>query len=366
MTGTFGRERAPERACLKAAEWPPLDRALWQAAIEPGDLLEPGGARLRYAAISNRKVERGYGRWLTYLAEIGELDGEPAPGARVTRERAVRYVRALEGYGNSTRTILARLQELYEAALVMDPRQDWQWMRRIASTVRARHLPARDKRLKMAGDEELVELGLKLMEGAGGQSTDRLRALAFRDGLLIALLALRPAMRRRNIAALEIGRHLRRLGEGWAVCFEEDETKTGVALEFPWPEILVPELKRWLEDWRPVLLGLTGRWTRPAGAALWISSHGSPMTQQAIYDRIVERTRAAFGKGISPHLFRDCAATTLAHADPKHVGIAAPLLGHRSFATTERYYLQAQMGEASRRLQDDLLQLRRRSRDETA
>ncbi len=141
---------------------------------------------------------------------------------------AVDYVRALEGYGNSTRTILARLQELYEAALVMDPRQDWQWIRRIASIVRARHVPARDKRLKMVCDEELVELGLNLMAGAGGQHTERLRALAFRDGLLIALLALRPAMRRRNIAALQIGRHLRRLGSGWSVTFDEDETKTGI------------------------------------------------------------------------------------------------------------------------------------------
>jgi integrase/recombinase XerD len=149
------------------------------------------------------------------------------------------------------------------------------------------------------------------------------------------------------------------------VCFEEDETKTGVPLEFPWPEILRPPLEDWLARWRPLLLRLTGRWTRPAGEALWISSHGSAMTQQAIYDRIVARTRAAFGKGINSHLFRDCAATTLAHADPKHVGIAAPLLGHRSFATTERYYLQARMGEASRRLQHALLGLRRRDPDHT-
>ncbi len=141
--------------------------------------------------------------------------------------------------------------------------------------------------------------------------------------------------------------------------------RPGSPLEFPWPEILVPEIERWLTHWRPLLLGLTGRWTRPAGEALWISAHGSPMTQQTIYDRIVERTRAAFGKGINPHLFRDCAATTLAYADPKHVGVAAPLLGHRSFATTEHYYLQARMGEASQRLQQALLDLRHPRKDDT-
>src|SRR5262249_23031305 len=131
-------------------------------------------------------------------------------------------------------------------------------------------------------------------------------------------------------------------------------------LEFPWPEFLLPALERWLKHWRPVLLGLTGRWARPAGNALWISANGSPLTQQSIYDRIIRRTRFALGKGINPHLFRDCAATTLAYADPGHVGIAASLLGHRRFATTERYYLRAQMSEASRRLQQDLLSIRHR------
>ena len=47
MTGTFGRERAPERACLKAAEWPARDRLIWEEALRPGDPLEPGGERSR-------------------------------------------------------------------------------------------------------------------------------------------------------------------------------------------------------------------------------------------------------------------------------------------------------------------------------
>jgi integrase len=360
MTGPFGRERAPERACLREREWPAHDRALWKAALRAGDLLEPGGIRNRYAPISNRKVERGYGRWLTYLATTGQLHLDETPDDRITRDRVAAYVDALEALGNGTYTILARLQELYEAALVMNANRDWSWIRRIASKIRARHTLVRDKRTKMIGDEELVDLGLKLMQATEKQNTDRLRAITYRDGLLIALLAIRPAMRRRNIAAMEIARHLQRMGSTWILAFTADETKTGVALEFPWPEFLVPALERWLADWRPILLGLTGRWARPAGNALWISSHGSPMTQQSIYDRIVKRTHAAFGRGINPHLFRDCAATTLAYADPKHVGIAATLLGHRSFATTERYYLRARMGEASRQLQQDVLNIRHR------
>jgi integrase len=72
------------------------------------------------------------------------------------------------------------------------------------------------------------------------------------------------------------------------------------------------------------------------------------MTEMALYDRIRLRTKEAFGTAINPHLFRDAAATTMAIADPEHVRISAPLLGHRTFATTERYYQQATGYEAQR------------------
>jgi integrase len=56
--------------------------------------------------------------------------------------------------------------------------------------------------------------------------------------------------------------------------------------------------------------------------------------------------------------FRDCAATSIAIEDPKHVRIASQILGHRSTATTERYYNQARAIDAARRYQDFLLTLR--------
>ena len=363
MSGAFhGRGRSPERACRKLKDWPQTDRRLWEAALQPGDPLEPGGARARYAAISNRKVERGYGRWLTWLAGQDALDPAVAPADRITRERVGAYVNDLERLGNGTQTVLARLQELYEAAFVMEPGRDWQWIRRIASKIRARHVPVRDKRTRIIGNDELYGLGLRLMSEAETESTDRLRTIAFRDGLIIALLALRPMMRRRNLAALKLDRHIRRIGSTWIVSIPESETKTGAPMEFPWPESLVGALEQWLQRWRPHLLCLKNRWTRPAGNALWISSHGSPMCQQAIYDRLVERTRAAFGKAINPHLFRDCAATTLAIVDPEHVRLAAPLLGHRTFSTTERHYLQANMIQASHQWQQEILRLRKGGR----
>ena len=78
----------------------------------------------------------------------------------------------------------------------------------------------------------------------------------------------------------------------------------------------------------------------------------------ALYDIIRKRTREAFGKSLNPHLFRNAAATTLAIHDPAHVRLAAPLLGHRDFATTEQYYLQAHSLEAHRNFTDAVAELR--------
>ena len=72
------------------------------------------------------------------------------------------------------------------------------------------------------------------------------------------------------------------------------------------------------------------------------------MSAMQIYNRIRKHTREAFGSAINPHLFRDAAATTLAIADPENIRVAAPLLGHRTFTTTERYYQQAKSFEAHR------------------
>jgi integrase len=164
---------------------------------------------------------------------------------------------------------------------------------------------------------------------------------------MIALLALVP-LRRRNMAGLRLDQNLIELGDSWLIALDARETKTRSAFEVIWPDELLDALAIYLALHRPLLASLLGRWSKPIDNALWVSSDGSPMTEIAIYDRIRKHTKEAFGVAINPHLFRDAAATTLAIEDPEHVRIAAPLLGHRTFTTTERYYQQAQSFHAHR------------------
>jgi site-specific recombinase XerD len=172
-------------------------------------------------------------------------------------------------------------------------------------------------------------------------------AIQYRDGLMMAFLAVVP-LRRGNLVDLVLGRSLVRHGQRYVVALETSETKNGAPLEMLWPVQLAEPLEQYLTTWRPVLARRTGRWTRDAAGALWISKDGSPMTEMAIYDRIRARTREAFGEAINPHAFRHAAATTVAIADPANVRVAAPLLGHRTLTTTEKYYQQASAQEAHR------------------
>ena len=171
--------------------------------------------------------------------------------------------------------------------------------------------------------------------------------VAFRDGLIIAFLSMHP-IRRRNLADFKLGRNLIRQRDGFMVVFSGREMKTGAPLENQLAEVLVERMIAYLDVWRPLLAKRIGRWKRDLDDAVWVSANGSPMSQEALSTHIEERTREAFGKAINPHAFRDAAATTLAIADPARVRVAAPLLGHRSLATTEKHYIQATGLESQR------------------
>ena len=85
---------------------------------------------------------------------------------------------------------------------------------------------------------------------------------------------------------------------------------------------------------------------------------GSIMTEIAIYFRIMKLTRAKFGHVVNMHLFRDCAATSIATEDPGHVLITKSVLDHATLRTSERNYNHARSREAMRRHQAPILRLR--------
>jgi hypothetical protein len=112
-----------DRRGMPLAEWPHADREAWQAALTPGDVVDEGGIRARYAPATNRKLVKNYSRWLTWLSRRGLLDEHTPPGERITLERVKAFVADMAKI-NATGTILARLQALYEMAKVLDGGRD--------------------------------------------------------------------------------------------------------------------------------------------------------------------------------------------------------------------------------------------------
>jgi integrase/recombinase XerD len=345
------------RRSKKLNEWPESDQALWRGALLPGGLFEDGGARAAYSELSNRAVVSGYGRWLTWLERQGLLNSGLTPDQRITPSRVSAFINDLEKF-NATQSLLNRLQELRAAARVMAPHQDWSWINRIASTIRARHCPARPKRERLVPLNVLFDLGLKLIERAesaksAGRRAILHRAILHRDGLIVGLLAARQP-RLRNLAGLVMDQTLIRHGTQWWIQIPAVESKNRQPIEKPWPEQLIAPLETYLTCHRQVLLELR-QGSQPSERALWLSFLGSQMTMAGIYGIVIARTRDVLGRAVNPHLFRDCAVTSLAIEDPGHIGLAACLLGHRSGTTTERYYNQARGIEATRLMQKYLL-----------
>ena len=74
---------------------------------------------------------------------------------------------------------------------------------------------------------------------------------------------------------------------------------------------------------------------------LWVSFDGSSTAEIAIHDRIREHTGEFLGQAINPHLFRDAATTTLAIADPEHVGVCGAASWPQNLHDDRKDYQQA-------------------------
>ena len=133
----------------------------------------------------------------------------------------------------------------------MVPGYDVSLLRHASQTLKARAKPVRDKRARYVHPMRLLQLGLDLMEGAEDQPGRRgvRRASRYRDGLIIAFLAA-FGPRRRNITVMEIGVHLIKMGDIYAIRLEGHEMKGHRPYEASLPELLTPYIDRYLDDWR--------------------------------------------------------------------------------------------------------------------
>jgi integrase/recombinase XerD len=339
---------------LKLADWPAADQKAWGAARRADDPLEDPGLAAHWAANTADQTALAYGHWLAWLISEGELDPDAVPAGRVTLDRARRYLDWLR-LALASSTVATMITRLHSMASALTPGAELGWLLAGATRLRRRAVPVKSKLPRLVESDRLLEAGMAMMaEATDRPLSPRTRALRYRDGLLIAFLALRP-VRLANLAAMSLDRHLEFNEEGVWVRFAAAEVKNRRPLEFPWPTILLAPLRTYLEVHRPVLL---------EGAdtpILWLGRLG-PLSLKGVQQAVPAAVKRELGIAIPPHFFRDCAATTVATRDPEHARIIASILGHARQETAERYYNHARTLTAGRALQEIVRRHRERGR----
>ena len=334
--------RDPSRRCLPYANWPAIDRRLWEKAIEDDGAPFDQGPAARWRPSTRHLVMSCYGRWLNFLALCGGLESCKAPAARLDHRLVYEYVDELRQKVRDY-TVVVRIEGLVSMIRALQPDAKIGWLRRLASDLNRTAQSRKPRRNRIKPSAELYGLGRDLMieanrsHGAGSVTN----SIKYRDGLMIAFLAARP-LRVSTFAGLQLERHILQSGRAFWLDIPGELTKTGHPIDMPLPADLTPYLRCYIDHHRKVLL-------REAGLDyLWISRLGTPLTSNSILIRVSKWTREAFGIPISPHLIRACAVTSVATQDPGRIGISQALLGHRSMATTTAVYNLASCMEAAK------------------
>ena len=233
---------------------PPAIARSGPRASNPKACSTPPALAPHWSERSQRKTAGGYGYWLSWLQAQGGCDPNLDPAERVTPDRVAAYVAELRAQ-RADYTVLCRIQELFDALRVLAPDKDWNWLAQVYRNLRAVTQPARDKLSRLKPIDELAALGERFMDEAEAAPdwSARRRAVHFRDGLMIAVLAYRP-VRIKNLAAMRLGQQLKKISGNWWILFAAEETKSHRAYEALFPQALLPRLQRYLDYHRHVLL----------------------------------------------------------------------------------------------------------------
>ena len=333
-----------KRLYLPLDEWPDRDRQAFLSARQPAELFASDGRASHWEPDTVLSAVKGYGYWLRYLQDSRQLHPETRPSQRASAPALAGYVRSLKERRLAPRSLTTRVTALVQAMRVIDPQGDLQLLRRLLNNLRRNRTTTRDKRKRLRGPGEMFNAGLARMERCRAEAPYSKKAAAvFGDGLMMAMLAVKP-VRRRNVAGTKLGRNLIKLPVGvyrWQ--FTAEETKTHQPISADLPRILSLFIDYWLEKVRPILL---------AGAtsdALWITVKGTGIATDTVYSRFCRATQEELGVRINPHLMRDIVATGIAIAMPEDVAIIPMILDHLKSDTAMEHYNLADSLSASTR-----------------
>jgi len=331
---------------LSFANWPAADRGRWEAAFKIADRFDESSYGAHLAPATGKARRESYGRFLGFISGIHPDRLTAPPEARIDRSSLAEYINWRRRSGEAT-SLAADLGHLRDALKLICPNNDWSWLLAITKRMAAA-APGKSGKYHLITSDRLYLLGIELMDSAiadagAAQRTAKAHAFRYRDGLVIALLALIP-LRSRTLTALRIGRHLIKTGDSWSLDIPAADTKTRRALDFPISREMSARIDLYLEQFRSRIPGANKH------SGLWPSNQSRPMCANGIYLAVRKRTEKALGFGVNLHRFRHAAASFWSSQDPVNVRGVKDVLGQASFGTTQKHYIMAQSRLAGRAL----------------
>lgn len=343
---------------LPFSEWATDEQKAWLSAKAPGNVFDGRGPAAAWSHHTKKKVELTVGRFLKWLL-VGRRVEKPGVPSSLDRATLQAYLAFLQPRVSPV-SVHMYINDLRRYTRASWPEADRSVLNTLERNLRWRATPSRNKRAKIVDLNTLVDLGRDLQDiGRAQIHAHPVRgAILVRDGMAISLLALRP-LRIRAFGSLQIGHHLKQIGDEWFILIRPDLSKTMQHWEGPFPNVLRADLEYYMEVARPTLLTYQSRrpWVKEkakAGSELWVGRNGQALPYKALGAAIAKRTKERFGVRIGPHMFRDCAATYVAIHSGKDVGTIKSILGHSTLRTAEQYYNQASQYDAARKYHDTM------------
>ena len=332
---------------LSVPQWPAPVRTRWLEATAEGDVLFEKGVASHWRAKTHHTNAQAFGQFIRFMMERRLLQSEDL-SPDCLKEPALRmFVDQLRCRIAPT-SVLSVLRRISAVLRLLYPHLD-RGLLKLAISRLDHATKANGKPLpELPSPDELLRVGFDLMSGWQERAVHdrRINAAEYRNGLIIAFLALCP-IRLGNLAQMQIGQHIDLARRPIRVSFEDFEVKGRKMLVFDWPKELEDRLEFYLSDIRPLLVH-----HRRVLRAMWPSLHNRPMTESGIYTAIAEATRSRLGYKVTPHIFRDSAATFISELVPERAHLAAGVLQHASFKTTRAHYIRGQQHNAVRRYRD--------------
>jgi integrase/recombinase XerD len=344
---------------LPLADWPARDRRRWQALLCRDNRSVGRPEWPHWSPVRTEAIQGSYARWLKWLSihhsEILSL----SPGARMRMHIVQEYIED-QRQRIADISLVSTLYNISIATEFLDRRHQRDWMKPVLTILRRAKPCRRRKAERIVPPQDLLDFGIDLMRSNRKAGTlDRTRAIRYRDGLIIALLAMRP-LRLANFVDLALGDHVvTRHGEIW-IHIPRSTTKNRLELEFPFPRKLQEFFDFYLKEVRPWFLAQASKHAQPQTACIWISLWGRPLDRNTLGVMVRTRTLQKFGRAVNPHLFRDCLATSIATQEPHLAWTTQLLLGHRSHLTSQKHYLHTDLDLGQSTFLSHLEELRRK------